>query len=196
MKITLVTIAGSSSLAEVTVRQGPVDLAKLAITDLDGTAQPLAAASKLLPSGSVIRLHWEKAASPAAGSIAVTGHVLSSTDDQLELLLDGAPHDAVAWTNGDGEMAKAEAADLAALVEQHQWSGAAQSDAVSLADGATIRRTGPNDTDAKQDWSSGADDGNEGGGELPGSGASDLLLIALSGSVLLRCGWQRLRRFV
>lgn len=203
-QLTRVQVAGQSSRAEITVRQGPIDLADLAITDLEGEPTPLADTPRTLATGAVVHVLWPKAADAPAGAVRVTSHVLASTDDQLELLLRGEPHDAVAWSNQDGTVAKAEQTDRATLVEQGMWEGAGEAEAVRLVGGGSIVRGSPVDTDRAADWR--VEDGASGAGggsgskppapstkprnePLPSSGPADVALLTAAGALLLRSCW-------
>lgn len=152
VQLTRVEVNGQSSSAVLTVRQGPVDLVDLSLTDLDGDPTILSSASRLLETGSEVLIVWPKVPDPPAGAVPMAGHVLASTDDQLMLLFRETPHDAVAWSNRDGTLAKAEANDLAALVDSGQWGGATEAEAVELPTRGTLLRSTPTDTNTASDW--------------------------------------------
>ena len=194
VQITSVTIAGESSRATLTVRSGPVDLASLAVTDLEGDPFPLSSASKQLATGATVTIAWAKAA-PAAGDIVLAGHTLAATDDQLAVLLEEELHDAVAWSNGDGSIAPAELTDLQKLVAANHWNAATQEASVPVSSGATIVRSGATDTQSRADWKAAA--GGGGGGEedpgLPSAGASDVVLLSAALALLIPELLRRLR---
>jgi hypothetical protein len=202
VQLTDVVIAGQSSTATLTVRRGPVDLAKLAITDMDGEATPLSATSRELATGATVVLTWPKAAS-VPGAIPITGHVLAGTEDQLVIELNGSPHDAVAWSNRDGTIAKAEVTDLNALVTSGQWVGGAEGDLVPINGApAHLRRRGETDTQSAKDWEVVADDAGAAGGapspssttQLPSSGpTADLIILSVALAILLRSGREIVR---
>ena len=203
VQITDVLIAGQSSSATLTVRRGPVDLSQLAITDMDGETTPLASASRSLATGATVVITWPKAAS-VSGAIPITGHVLAGTEDQLVLELKGSPHDAVAWSNRDGTIAKAEQTDLQSLVASAQWSGATEGDLVQIPGApARLRRRSDADTQSAKDRELASDEEGATGGasppssttQLPSSGpAASIVVLSVALALLLRRGREVARR--
>lgn len=200
VQITRVEIMGQSSVAELKVIYGSIDLQDLAVSDMDGDLTQMSEISRIVGAGETISLAWEKSNSAKPGSITVLGHVLASTDDQLVVYLDDEILDAVVWSNQDGTMAAAEVKDLQHLVDESEWSDIDQGNTVLVPESKIITRKGDKDTNSKQDWiesqaNTDVEDNNEDDGsqsELPSAGMADILLLTATGAVFLSSIYSRI----
>ncbi|MFH1392681.1 MAG: T9SS type A sorting domain-containing protein [bacterium] len=134
LKITEVGILDDAPWAEIyNDSPGPVDIAFIKLTDLDGVDEVIATSPTTLLSGQHALVHWANGQdeTDAVGDINHNGLIdlylsdsyPTKTDDQLALN-SGVYLDAVCWTNGDQTVASTEIDDVRMLFDADQWPNA------------------------------------------------------------------------
>lgn len=187
-----VFLGSSGSWVEILAyeKEGPLDISRAILTDMDGAQTPLAEEPITLKAGEYAILRWGSGQtetdeigdknSNGMRDIYLAGMPPSGTDDQIVLSFSGKLLDCLIWQNEDGKIAKEEIEDAEALIVQGAWKGTIsaedQSGAVSFRDKThSIARRSSEDSNSSSDWAYAS----------PTPGKPNSLLQAFKGRVVI-----------